>query len=193
MCVCACARAPSLWTQAHVYIMMSACACAHHAERKMLQDGHTSLTMHFPHRYTIACRPHLLRCACSPICLSMPLCSLSLPGGQARALPAMGKAARPASELERRSRREGGKQAPALTAKTWEKWLGFVKAQAGPRMHFIVWLTGALGLRCGEAVALRREDFALDAEEPYVRAAGHVTGAKKSPGYALVKRSSLSG
>ena len=103
----------------------------------------------------------------------------------------MGKAARPASELERRSRREGGKQAPALTARTWETWLDFVKAQAGPRVHFVVWLTGALGLRCGEAVALRREDFALDAEEPYARAAGHVTGAKKSPGYVFVKRSNL--
>ena len=58
-------------------------------------------------------------------------------------------------------------------------------------MHFIVWLTGALGLRCGEAVALRREDSALDAEEPYARAAGHATGAKKSPRYVFVKRSNL--
>ena len=56
-------------------------------------------------------------------------------------------------------------------------------------MFFASWLTGALGLRCGEAVALRREDFGLDAEEPYVCAAGHTVGAKKSPGYIYVSRS----
>ena len=51
-----------------------------------------------------------------------------------------------------------------------------------------MWLTGALGLRCREAVALRREDFGLDAAEPYVRAAGHAPGAKKSPGFVYVNR-----
>lgn len=80
------------------------------------------------------------------------------------------------------------KQAPALTKRTWEQWLAFVRANAKPEIFFVIWLTGALGLRCGEAVALRREDFQLDAEEPYVRAAGHVKGAKKSPGYVYVGR-----
>ena len=54
-----------------------------------------------------------------------------------------------------------------------------MREKATPKTYFAVWLTGALGLRCGEAVALRREDFGLDAEEPYVRAAGHAPGAKK--------------
>ena len=80
------------------------------------------------------------------------------------------------------------KQAPALTKRTWELWLKFVLANAKPQIFFVLWLTGALGLRCGEAVALRREDFQLDAEEPYVRAAGHIKGAKKSPGYVHMGR-----
>ena len=81
------------------------------------------------------------------------------------------------------------KQAPALTRQTWAKWIDFVKDDAKPEICFVIWLTGALGLRCGEAVALRREDFGLDAEEPYVCAAGHTKGAKKSPGYIYVSRS----
>ena len=81
------------------------------------------------------------------------------------------------------------KQAPALTRKTWAKWIDFLKCHAKPEIFFVIWLTGALGLRCGEAVALRREDFGLDAEEPYVCAAGHTQGAKKSPGYIYVNRS----
>ena len=81
------------------------------------------------------------------------------------------------------AKKRSPKQAPALTRHTWAKWIDFVKGQAKPEIFFVIWLTGALGLRCGEAVALRREDFGLDAEEPYVRAAGHTKGAKKSPGY----------
>ena len=60
------------------------------------------------------------------------------------------------------------KQAPALSKKTWEAWLKFVKDNAGPRMYFILLLTGSLGLRCGEALALRSEDFNLHAECPHV-------------------------
>ena len=81
------------------------------------------------------------------------------------------------------------KQAPALTRQTWAKWIDFIKDNAKPEIFFVIWRTGALGLRCGEAVALRREDFGLDAEEPYVCAAGHTEGAKKSPGCVNVNRS----
>ena len=81
------------------------------------------------------------------------------------------------------AKKRSPRQAPALTRRTWAKWIDFVKDHAKPDIFFVIWLTGALGLRCGEAVALRREDFGLDAEEPYVRAARHTKGAKKSPGY----------
>lgn len=87
------------------------------------------------------------------------------------------------------AKKRSPKQAPALTRQTWAKWIDFVKDHAKPEIFFVIWLTGALGLRCGEAVALRREDFGLDAEEPYVCAAGHTKGAKKSPGYIYVSRS----
>ncbi len=92
---------------------------------------------------------------------------------------------------KKKSQQRSAKQAPALSPKCWRAWLNFVKGNAGPRMFLLIWLTGAFGLRCGEAVALRRQDLALDAEEPYVRAAGHVEGAKKSPGHVFVSRSIL--
>ena len=87
------------------------------------------------------------------------------------------------------AKKRSPKQAPALTRQTWAKWIDFVKDHAKPEIFFVIWLTGALGLRCGEAVALRRKDFGLDAEEPYVCAAGHTKGAKQSPGYIYVNRS----
>ena len=63
-----------------------------------------------------------------------------------------------------RAKKRSPKQAPALTRQTWAKWIDFVKDHAKPEIFFVVWLTGALGLRCGEAVALRRDDFGLGAE-----------------------------
>ena len=70
------------------------------------------------------------------------------------------------------AKKRSPKQTPALTRQTWAKWIDFIKDNAKPEIFFVIWLTGALGLRCGEAVALRRQDFGLDAEEPYARAAG---------------------
>ena len=69
---------------------------------------------------------------------------------------------------KRRAEKRSPKQAPALTRQTWAKWIDFVKDHAKPEICFAIWLTGALGLRCGEAVALRRADFGLDAKEPCV-------------------------
>ena len=56
------------------------------------------------------------------------------------------------------------KQAPALTRQTWAKWIDFVRDHAKPEIFFVIWLTGALGPRCGETVALIRDDFGLGAE-----------------------------
>ena len=53
-------------------------------------------------------------------------------------------------------------------------------------MYFLQYLLGGFGLRCGEAIALRRCDIVLQAEVPYLAAAGHVWGAKKSPGKIYV-------
>ena len=50
------------------------------------------------------------------------------------------------------------KQAPALSKAMWRKWLEFVLARAGPRIFFVIWLTGEFGLRVREALALQRGD-----------------------------------
>jgi len=59
-------------------------------------------------------------------------------------------------------------------------------------MYFLVFLTGTFALRAGEAVALRREDFQLDAEEPYVHISGRQKGAGKSPGKVYISAKNLS-
>ena len=64
------------------------------------------------------------------------------------------------------------KQAPALSVKQWSAWLQFVRESAGPRMYFVVFLTGAFCLRMGEALALKREDLQLDAEDPFIHVKG---------------------
>ena len=107
----------------------------------------------------------------------------------AQACPSPALSLWPEMAKKRRAKKRSPKQAPALTRQTWAKWIDFVKDHTKSEIFFVVWLTGALGLRCGEAIALRREDVGLDAEEPYVCAAGHTPGAKKSPGYIYVSRS----
>ena len=74
------------------------------------------------------------------------------------------------------------KQAPALSAKLWAAWLKYVLEKAGPRMFFVVFLTGAFCLRMGEALALKRQDLQLDGDDPYVNVSGASVGAQKSPG-----------
>ena len=83
------------------------------------------------------------------------------------------------------------KQAPALSVKQWSAWLQFVRESAGPRMYFVVFLTGALCLRMGEALALKREDLQLDAEDPFIHVKGVSAGAKKSPGKVFVSAKNL--
>ena len=43
-------------------------------------------------------------------------------------------------------------------------------------------LTGAFGLRMGEAVALKAEDVDIQAEIPKLRVTGDTVGNRKSPG-----------
>ena len=37
-------------------------------------------------------------------------------------------------------------QAPALPLKMWKEWLNLLLVTAGPKMFFVVFLTGAFGL-----------------------------------------------
>ena len=78
-------------------------------------------------------------------------------------------------------------QAPALPLKMWREWLNWLRETAGPKIFFVVFLTGAFGLRCGEAVALKREDINLEAVIPKLVVAGESAGARKSPGAVYVR------
>ena len=75
-------------------------------------------------------------------------------------------------------------QAPALSKRLWKAWLEWLKEHAGPRIFFVIYLTGALGLRTGEALALKAEDLDMSADIPKVRVTGHDRGNRKSPGEA---------
>ncbi len=89
-----------------------------------------------------------------------------------------------------KSMRAQGKigQAPALTVRQWKLWLAWLLEKAGPRIYFAVMLTGALGLRISEALALKREDIRLDAPIPHIKVSGEVPGACKSPGEVYVRK-----
>jgi integrase len=93
---------------------------------------------------------------------------------------------------KRRVRRKTrAKQAPALSAKLWAAWLKYVLEKAGPRMYFVVFLTGAFCLRMGEALALKRQDLQLDGDEPYVNISGASVGAQKSPGKVYISAKNI--
>jgi len=79
-------------------------------------------------------------------------------------------------------------QAPALRQAQWRQWLDWLRDRAGPHIYFVNLLTGALGLRCSEALTLRREDIYLDGPIPKIVIAGRVPGAKKSPGEVYVRQ-----
>jgi integrase len=55
----------------------------------------------------------------------------------------------------------------------------------------VIMLTGAFGLRCGEALALRREDICLEGNTPKVIITGQTPGARKSPGDVYVRKQHL--
>ena len=79
-------------------------------------------------------------------------------------------------------------QAPALPLKMWKEWLNWLMETTGPKLFFIVFLTGAFGLRCGEAVALTREDLNLEAGIPKLVVTGESAGARKSHGEVYVRK-----
>jgi integrase len=103
-------------------------------------------------------------------------------------LCAGGCCAMPAKKSRKKTR---AKQAPALSAKLWAAWLKYVMEKAGPRMYFVVFLTGAFCLRMGEALALKRQDLQLDGEEPFVNVSGATAGAQKSPGKVYISAKNL--
>ena len=78
-------------------------------------------------------------------------------------------------------------QAPALPLKMWKEWLNWLLETAGAKIFFVVFLTGAFGLRCGEALALKREDLNLEAVIPKLVVTGESAGARKSPGEVYVR------
>ena len=78
-------------------------------------------------------------------------------------------------------------QAPALPLNMWKEWLKWLIQTAGPKIFFVVFLTGAFGLRCGEALALKREDLNLEAGIPKLVITGESAGARKSPGEVYVR------
>jgi len=91
-----------------------------------------------------------------------------------------------------KKRKKGRKtQAPALSTKLWGLWLEWLKSHTNPRVYFCVFLTGALGLRCSEALALKREDLHLTEAVPSVRVTGQTPGARKSPGDVYVRKQHL--
>jgi integrase len=75
--------------------------------------------------------------------------------------------------------------------KHWKLWLDWLLKTAGPRIYFVVLLTGAFGLRCSEALALKREDINLNTDVPKIKITGDTAGARKSPGDVYVRKQHL--
>ena len=78
--------------------------------------------------------------------------------------------------------------ASALPDSIWKLWLKWLKDFAGCRTFFAVFLTGAFGLRMGEALCLKREEINLDRAIPTVTISGEVPGGRKSPGDVYVRK-----
>jgi len=83
------------------------------------------------------------------------------------------------------------RQAPALSVRQWRLWLDWLLSTSDARIYFVIFLTGALGLRCSEALALKREDLIVDGPIPKVRVTGETTGARKSPGDVYIRKQHL--
>ena len=94
------------------------------------------------------------------------------------------------SKKKQRTSKEGKElgQAPALPLKMWKEWLKWILNTAGPKIFFVIFLTGAFGLRCGEALALKRQDINLEAVVPKLMITGDSKGARKSPGDVYIRK-----
>ena len=82
-------------------------------------------------------------------------------------------------------------QTPALPKRMWKQWLQWLQAKDGARIYVVVPLTGAFGLRMGEALALKAEDIDLQAENPKLKVAGDTCGNRKSPGDVYIRKRHL--
>ena len=79
-------------------------------------------------------------------------------------------------------------QAPALPIHLWKEWVEWVKVSAGPKVYFVIFLTVAFGLRCGEALCLNREDICLKASIPKLSITGENIGGNKLTGSVYVRK-----
>lgn len=82
-------------------------------------------------------------------------------------------------------------QAPALNRPQWYLWEKFVGQHAGARMAAIIALTGRLGLRTGEALALQKKDVQLNGTIPRITIAGQEQGNRKSPGEVYIRQKDI--
>ena len=109
---------------------------------------------------------------------------------QANSQSKKGQGAKPSSSKSTQADKKPG-QAPALPIRHWKLWLDWLLKTAGPRIYFVILLTGAFGLRCSEALALKREDICLESDVPKIKISGDTDGARKSPGDVYVRKQHL--
>ena len=72
-------------------------------------------------------------------------------------------------------------QAPALSARDWQRWVKHVLQHHTTEMAVLIEFTGLFALRCGEACALKATDLLLQSTPPQLRIR-KTKGAGKSPG-----------
>ena len=68
------------------------------------------------------------------------------------------------------------------------EWLAWILQTAGPRIYFVIFLTGAFGLRCGEALCLKRQDINVESAIPSICVTGENRGGRKSPGHVYIRK-----
>lgn len=79
-------------------------------------------------------------------------------------------------------------QAPALSRSLWKEWVKFIASECGARMAVVISLTGYFGLRCSEALCLKREDISVRGEIPKIIVTGETKGNRKSPGEVYIRK-----
>ena len=77
-------------------------------------------------------------------------------------------------------------QAPALSRPLWKEWMKFIASDCGARIAVVLSFTGFFGLRCSEALCLKREDISVRGEIPKIIVSGETPGNKKSPGEVYI-------
>ena len=153
-----------IYTYVYVYVYVCVCAC-------MQSGSMTSIHMilHTSVLYASVCHVEARVSSCHN--KSCSIAGTLMPGKKKR---------------DRLSR-----QAPALSQRQWKLWLEWLLNTAGPRIYFVIFLTGAFGLRCSEAIALKREDLIINGAIPKVRVTGDTAGARKSPGDVYIREQHL--